>query len=167
MKKKLVMLLSVFSMLTMVSCGASEAFKNGVKEGKQQAMQTINLDKLDWEKCIHETKEELLNPEFFGYVKDLYIEVNQNEKKITFTAELNDSTNLETAKEYADTLIRRFNLSAVSQNNEIKSASKEYYGGIYDYYDINIGIAPSSKIDNMSDWYVNERIKKGMFKKIN
>ena len=43
--------------------------------------------------------------------------------------------------------------------------SKDYYGGIYDNYGIMIGIAPSSKTDIASEWFVNTYITKGLHTK--
>ena len=39
--------------------------------------------------------------------------------------------------------------------------SNKYYGGIYDKYAINIGIAPQSKVNNSKEWFVNTYIAKG------
>lgn len=127
------------------------------KEPSENEKKDFNVD---WEKCIQETKEELTNSEFFSYVKDIYIEVKEDE--IKFTAALADSTSDSIALDFADTLIRRFNLTAKAQDNAIKSSTKDYLGGLYDKYNIVIAIAPLSKVSNQKEWYVYDAISKGM-----
>ena len=95
---------------------------------------------VDWETCIEETKEELTNPEFFSYVKEIGI--------------------------FADTLVRRFNLSACTQDSTIKTGEKDYYGGIYDTYSIMIGIAPYSKTDDYKEWFIYDAVAVGAHTKI-
>lgn len=46
------------------------------------------------------------------------------------------------ALDFADTIIRRFNDNAQVQDGSIKGGDKDYLGGIYDVYDISIGVAP-------------------------
>lgn len=118
--------------------------------------------KIDWDSVIEETKEELTNPEYFDYVKDLYIKVDESEKKITFTAALDDATNDDIALDFADTLLRRFNATAQLQDNSIKGGSNDYLGGIYDEYSVSIGIAPLSKTDDKKSWYIYDSINKGV-----
>ena len=81
------------------------------------------------------------------------------------TAVLNDSTDPNVALDFADTMIRRFSSIAQMQDGNIASPSKDYYGGIYDNYGIMIGIAPSSKTDIASEWFVNTYITKGLHTK--
>lgn len=121
---------------------------------------------VNWETCIAETKEELTDSEFFGYVKEIGIFINEEEKQIMFTASLEDATDAAVALDFADTLIRRFNLSAQIQDNSIKGGEKDYYGGIYDTYSIMIGISPYSKTDDYKEWFVYDAVAVGAHTKI-
>lgn len=121
---------------------------------------------VDWETCIEETKEELTNPKFFSYVKEIGIFIDEENRQITFSASLNDATDPTIALDFADTLIRRFNLSAQTQDNTIKTGEKDYYGGIYDTYSIMIGIAPYSKTNDYKEWFVYDAVAVGAHTKI-
>ncbi len=121
---------------------------------------------VNWETCIAETKEELTDTEFFSYVKEIGIFINEEEKEITFSASLDDATDPAVALDFADTLIRRFNLSARAQDSTIKSGEKDYYGGIYDTYSIMIGIAPYSKTDDYKEWFIYDAVAVGAHTKI-
>jgi len=121
---------------------------------------------VNWETCIAETKEELTDTEFFSYVKEIGIFINEEEKEITFSASLDDATDPAVALDFADTLIRRFNLSARAQDSTIKSGEKDYYGGIYDTYSIIIGIAPYSKTDDYKEWFIYDAVAVGAHTKI-
>lgn len=121
---------------------------------------------VDWETCIEETKEELTNPEFFSYVKEIGIFIDEEDKRITFTASLDDATDPAVALDFADTLVRRFNLSACTQDSTIKTGEKDYYGGIYDTYSIMIGIAPYSKTDDYKEWFIYDAVAVGAHTKI-
>ncbi len=116
---------------------------------------------IDWDKVIEETKKELTNPEYFGFVKDIHIEVKEEESKILFTAVVGDATAKDVAVDFADTLIRRFSGNVQIQNSNIKGPGHEYLGQVFDYYDILVGVAPFSKSDNSKEWYVFDAIPKG------
>lgn len=121
---------------------------------------------IDWEKCISDTKTELMNKEYFSYVKDIDFSVNADEKMITMTAALGDSTSPSVALEFADTMIRRFGANAQMQKSSSKAAGKDYYGGIYDEYSIKIGVAPFSKVSaSTKEWFVYGVVTRGMHTK--
>lgn len=109
---------------------------------------------VDWDQCLDDLKESVLNQEFFPFAKDVYVTVDEDKKKITFSAVVGDSTDPEVALDYADTIVRQYNLMANMQDNNIKLGSKDYYGGLYDEYDILVGIAPQSKTDDTEQWFV-------------
>lgn len=170
MKKFIITLIILCSSLNLISCGVVDGFKEGVKDGAESSINNDNnnkLDNIDWERCIEETKKEVTNPEYFSYVKDVYINVDNSKEEIVFTAVVNDSTSANISKDYADTLIRRFNLIAALQNGAIKTAGKEYFGEVYDFYSIKIGVSTNSLVRDIDKWHVNERIPKGTFKKLN
>lgn len=140
-----------------------EATDEVTEEAKEA---TKMISELDWESCIADVKKELTDTEFFSYVNDIGVFVDQEEEKITLTAALDDSTDPSIALEFADTFIRRLNATAMLQNSYIKSASKDYYGGLYDTYSVLIGIAPASKINDDSQWFVYDAVAKGAHTKI-
>ena len=170
MKKKLMSaFLCATISLSFVGCSFTDGVKAGVEDGMEKAENKENvvapkedIEKskfnVDWEKCIEDTKTELTNPEHFNYIKDIYIKVEG--KRITFTVVLADATSNDVALEFSDTILRRFNANAQLQDSSIKSGGKDYLGGIYDIYDISIGIAPLSKIEIQKEWYVFDAIAK-------
>lgn len=169
MKKNLaIIFLSAIISLSLVGCGFTEGVKKGAedankKDNNKVAVETkkdIKKFNVDWAKCVEDTKKELTNQNNFDFVKDVYIKVEDN--KITFTAALADATNDKVALDFADTMLRRFNVNAQLQDSSIKGGEKNYLGGLYDNYDISIGIAPLSKTNSQKDWYVFDAISKGV-----
>ncbi|APQ97525.1 hypothetical protein [Clostridium botulinum] len=167
MKKNLtIIFLCAIISLSLVGCGFTEGVKKGAEDATKNSKVTAETKKdvkkfdVDWTRCIEDTKKELTNKEHFSYVKDIYIKVEDN--KIIFTAALGDATNDKVALDFADTMIRRFNANAQLQDSSIKSGEKNYLGGLYDIYDISVGVAPLSKTKNQKDWYVFDAISKGV-----
>lgn len=117
---------------------------------------------IDWDKCIEETKAELTNPEFFDFVLDIDINVDESNKRINFSIVVNDDTDPNIALDFGDTALRWLNNYAKFQDSSLKSGAKNYYGGIYDKYDVIIGIAPLNKISDSSQWFVFDGIAKGI-----
>ncbi|MBQ3110086.1 MAG: zinc ribbon domain-containing protein [Clostridia bacterium] len=141
----------------------SASFETTAKEPQEEAKNTPKPIEFDWDLCISTTKAQLTDPEFFPYVRGLNYEVDTDSKTITMTAILSASTADYIALDFADTMIRRLNSSAQVQNSNIKGATKDYYGGIYDEYTILIGIAPmGASTSDPSDWYVYDVITRGM-----
>lgn len=143
-----------------------EATEETAEVTEEPKKTTKMISELDWESCIDDVKKELTDPEFFSYVNDIGVFVDQEEEKITLTAALDDSTDPSIALEFADTFIRRLNATAMLQNSYIKSASKDYYGGLYDIYSVLIGIAPISQTSDDSQWFVYDAVAKGAHTKI-
>lgn len=121
---------------------------------------------IDWDECISETKKSITNIEFYPFVKDVLIQVNEEEKQITISVVVGDATKPSVALEYADTVIRQLNLFANMQDSSIQLGSKDYYGGIYDQYSLSIGIAPFSKVDNHKEWFIFDAVAKKAHTKI-
>lgn len=120
---------------------------------------------VDWDKCLDDLKESVLNQEFFPYAKDVYVAVDEEKKQITFSAVVGDATDPSVALDYADTIVRQYNLMANMQDSNIVLGSKDYYGGLYDKYDILVGIAPQSKVDDSDQWFVYDASIAGAHKK--
>lgn len=129
---------------------------------------STNLDSfnIDFDKCADDTIKANTDPNFFDYVKDVYISTDKEDKKITFTVVVGDSTSNDIALEYADTLIRQFNLYASFQDSTLTIGSKDYYGKLYDFYNVQIAVAPLSKVDDPDNWIINQYISAGTHTKI-
>lgn len=147
-----------------VSSNASESSELASSNPPVSASEILNVD---WEKCIADTKASITDPAYFDYVKDVYIAVDTDAQQITLTAAVVDGTDPEVALEYADTMVRQFNLFAQIQDSKIRSASKDYYGGLYDYFSALVGVAPLSQIKETKQWYVYDAIAKGANTKLN
>ena len=170
--KRILIIFLVLS-ITITGCGSSgnnqseEKLVTNDKEHEESSLEEevvknleLELESIDWDKAIDETKEELLDPEWFSYVKDIHIGVDNEKNNITLTAVISDATNEDTAVDFADTIIRRFSSNVAMQSSNIKAPGHEYLGTIFDYYDIAVGVAPSSKTDNQKEWYVSDYIGK-------
>ena len=181
MKKKVIILAMVTAMCSaalLAGCGeeptqqasaveipsSSQSFDDNTNE--VDSMASSPIFNVDWDRCINETKEySLMVTSNYPYVKDVYINVDDNEKEILFTAVFDDSTNPELALDYADTMIRQLNMFARMQDETIASSTKDYYGGLYDVYSIKIGITPLSQVKNQSKWFISDYINKGLHTK--
>lgn len=113
--------------------------------------------KVDWDKCSAATKAAIMGGSY-SYVKDLYFKVDDSNKKITMTAALDDATKPSVALDYADTMLRQFNFYASQQDSSISGGTKTSRGGLYDVYQVQIGIAPSSKTSDSSQWFIFDTV---------
>lgn len=137
---------------------------NNVSTGNAQSKDIIEPQQytnIDLSKCIEDMKANLPLDMDYSFVKDYYIEVNEGEKLITFTAVVGDATDPQMALDFADTLVRQLNLYAQMQDNSIASSSQYYYGGLYETYSAMVGVAPASKTGDQSEWFVYDAIAKG------
>lgn len=114
------------------------------------------LFNVDWDKCIEETKECFIGNSFYDYVKDIYIKVDEDQNKITFTSELLDSATSEQALQFANDLVCRFNMNAQSQDESIENTDN--YGKIYEKYSFMIGIATESQVNDNDKWYIYDAV---------
>ena len=126
-----------------------------VKENKPE----LTKIELDWEKLSEDFKADPSVNETF--VKDVCVALGDN-GYIQITAALADATEPEVALDYADTLLRRLNGVAQYQNSSIASGNTEIFGGLYDSYCVQIGIAPLSKTSDSDEWFVFDAIAPGV-----
>lgn len=120
--------------------------------------------KVDWDTCIQTTKDQFLNNEFYQFVQSIDIEVNNDTKVIIFNSVVDDGTEPEVAYELADSIVRYFNLAAQFQDGSVKGSSKDYYGGLYDVYNVGIDVMAEGDIDNPDKWFVRGFISRGWHK---
>lgn len=170
MKKPIVVLLS-FSVILLSGCTAINTAlsdSGGSSLGSLPSWSSESSDvassrdlvfKVDWDKCFQDAKASVKSSNY-PYVKDLYIKVDENSKKIIFSAVLDDSTNPQIALDYADTMLRQFNFCASKQDSGIGASTKTSYGGLYDVYQAQIGIAPLSLSGSQdtSKWWVYDTL---------
>lgn len=133
-----------------------EAAEKQAKEEKdKKASATINID---WDKAIAATKNDILQQE--KMVKDVYIKVDG--KSIEIYLECNNAINQEAAAEAADTAVRRLSGNAQMQDSSIKSGSKDYWGGIWDVYELKIGVAKSIDVEKRGNWLIDDVVQPGV-----
>lgn len=134
--------------------------------GNDESEQNENGFNVDWDKCLEDLKESVLDQEFFPFAKDIYVVVDEEKEQITFSVVVGDATDPEVALDYADTVIRRYNLMANMQDSSIALGGKDYYGGLYDQYDVLIGVAPQSKTNDTDEWFVFDAVISGAHNEI-
>lgn len=167
--KKRIFAISIATTLlfTMASCGSGEKDNSSQSiDGKKSISENNNPSSVsdssdietaynvDWDQCLKDLKESVLDQEFFPFAKDIYVAVDEEKEQITFSIVVGDATDPEVALDYADTVIRQYNLMANMQDNNITLGEKDYYGGLYDKYDFIIGVAPQSKTNDSDQWFV-------------
>ena len=114
---------------------------------------------IDWDKAIATTKDEILKQETL--VKDVTIDVKQDDKRIEIYLACNNAINQSAAAEAADTAVRRLSANVALQDNSIAPASKDYWGGLWDIYALQIGVARTMDVKNNDKWLINDYVKKG------
>lgn len=186
MKKRILSVILAVLMLVLAACGGGSDDTDSSSSGSESKSQTSAesssggnfADKseaskskgdsseepekelnLDWDQLYSDFKEDpSVNDSF---VDDVYVTLGDN-GYIIISATLMDATDPEVALDYADTLLRRLNGVAQYQDSTIKSGNTEIYGGIYDVYGVQIGIAPKSKASDTNQWFVFDVIAPGV-----
>ena len=183
MKKKLLTIMLVTTMaLSFTACGGSSSSDNSKSSAKTETAvdktdeSTNTTDgtsssnetsdetsapsvSIDMDKCISDLKANLQLEPDYTFVQDYYIGVKDT--TITISAVVDDATNPAFALDFADTLVRQLNLYAQFQDSSIESASKDFYGGLYERYNALVGVAPASQQNNTDKWFVYDGIVGG------
>ena len=143
------------------SSTSSPSYSNtssSTKENQQKKSATaINID---WDKAIAATKNDVLQQE--KMVQDIYINVDQSSKSIKISLACNNAINQEEAAEAADTVVRRLNSNAQMQDSSIKGPSQDYWGGIWDTYELKIGVAKVMDAENRGNWLIDDVVQPGV-----
>lgn len=171
MKRIQILLICALSVFSLYGCGSSGSASSSAPISSAPpassaaiSSQTASNAKqlsVDWSKCEEDTKKSIVSKNY-EFAKDFSAQVDEDKELITLTAVLSDATDPQKALDYADTMLRQFNLSANMQDSSIALGSKDSYGGLYDVYQVMIGIAPLSKVDKQSEWFVFDSIGKGV-----
>ena len=167
MKRIQILLICALLAFSLYGCGSSGSASSAVPASSappasstttsSQTASSVKRLSVDWDKCFAELKPHVMGGDY-DYVRDVYIKVDDSKKLITLTAVFGDATKPELAPKYADMVMRQFNTMAQMQDSSIKGGSKDYRGGIYDEYQTQIGIAPVSKQEDTSKWYVFDTV---------
>lgn len=166
--KMIVAILMAIAMGMTTGCGggsdSSESVTNEQQSVETQApesdkAETVSFD-VNWDQCRDDLVSELVSDDY-PYVQDVYLGVDDETRRITLTATLDDATAPEVALDLADTMIRRTCALANMQDSDITMPGADTYGGLFDVYDCMIGIAPMSQVNNSDQWFVYDAIARG------
>ena len=142
-KRLAAVILSIVLALSVTACGSTKSYK------------------VDWAKCSQQTKNEFVGNKSYSYVKDL--QVSEKDGMLIFSIVVDDATKPSLAPKLAETVLRRYNSNAQLQDSSVAGGSKTSRGGLYDTYQVNIAVAPNSKVDgDKSEWFVNDTIGSGV-----
>lgn len=138
--------------------------KDGEQVGESDENDSAGLENINLSKAIEETMEEISEVNF---VDDVYIMYVEPEEKISFIIVVEDDTEEDLALEFANEAIKIFSSKVEEQNSDLEPASEDYFGEVFDHYNIGIGVAAKSKTSEIEDWYVDEpHIEKGSHTKL-
>ncbi|EOQ38285.1 hypothetical protein [Butyricicoccus pullicaecorum] len=169
MKKKLI--ISVLVAVTMgmaTGCGgesdtiepiATEQQSVETQVSESDKAETVSFD-VNWDQCRDDLVSELVSDDY-PYIQDVYLGVDDETRRITLTATLDDATAPDVALDLADTMIRRTCALANMQDSDVTMPGADTYGGLFDVYDCMIGIAPMSQVNNSDQWFVYDAIARG------
>lgn len=131
--------------------------KEAEKKAASSAPAGINID---WDKAIADTKNDILQQE--KMVKDVYIAIDKDKKSIEIDLACNNAINQEAAAEAADTAVRRLSGNAQMQDSSIKGGGKDYWGGIWDTYELKIGVAKVMDTEKRDKWLIDDVVQPGV-----
>lgn len=171
MKKLLIILLSVIAIFTFAGCGSdnssssssetssSSSSSSSIAQDKKQIAED-KMASIDFDKLNKTTEDQFKNSKTYDMVKDISFEIkNEGGKKtVVMAAIVSDDISRETLLSLADSMIRSYGSNA-SMGTDLTPPSKDYYGEIFDAYDIFIVIVPAS--DPKHKDYVYEAIPAG------
>lgn len=117
---------------------------------------------LDWEQGINDMNSVLSNKDYYPELKNVSILVDDESKEMTIVISVADDLTAEEAVDYAERALADSNNAVGDQDFSIAKAEDDVtYGGLYERYAVNIGIAPESTKDDSTTWLVDEHLEKG------
>ncbi len=143
---------ALLAALSLAACGEP-------KESPEEAA----VRALDFDALTHQVVAEITNTINYPMAKDAAVYLADDKLRLVLVVD--DLTNNQTALDYADSFIRLFSLYANIADDTIKPAVADYYGSLYDVYDLEIAVAPLSQSDNRDDWYIHDFVSAGMHTK--
>ncbi len=157
-------LLALTLAVSLTACGNSkpensaESIETPEVTGEEESGEEAEFA-IDWDTLSADFKEDILSNH--EYAEDAYAGIGSN-GYIQITAVVKDSTEPETVLDFADTLLRKLNSIAMLQDRNISSGTKDSFGGLYDVYGVQIGIAPASKTNDAKEWFIFDAIAPGV-----
>lgn len=147
-----VIICALLAALSLTACGEPK------KSPEEAAVRALDFDAL-----THQVVAEITNTTNYPMAKDAAIYLADD--KLLLVLVVDDLTDDQTALDYADSFIRLFSLYANVTDDTIKPAGADYYGSLYDVYDLEIAVAPLSQSDNQDNWYIHDFVSAGMHTK--
>lgn len=124
-------------------------------------VQQTTTFEVDWEKALEDTRDNFNNRYAFPYVKLMNVFMDEEQKSIHFRAMLYSDTKAQTALLFADAMVAYFNTMCMMQDSSIAPSEGDYFGGIYDVYDIYISVMSEDNIDDTDTYFVYSELKHG------
>lgn len=162
MKKLLTLILVLALALSLLACGGSK--QEPATEKKETETTTEEKEKdlsVDESALIKDVKDDIQLTPDYDFVKEYDIQYKKEDKQFIITAVVEDTTEIDSSLDFADTVVRRMVLMANIQNGDIELCSPDDFGNFFDYYDAYIGVAPSSEVSNQDNWHVKYYISTG------
>lgn len=118
------------------------------------------ISNVDWSKAITQTKSDILAQE--KLVADVDIQVDNSNKTIIISLVCNNAINQNAMVEAVDTAVRRLSANAQMQNSSIQSGGKDYWGGIWDVYTLDMRVSKNMYVDDPSKWSIRDVVQPGV-----
>ena len=169
--KKILILLSTLLLINGVLTGCSNNSNDdtdnnseniGNSSGQQQV---VNLNPTEedakWNDTIEKFYEEGLDSTKYPCSRELYVMANESSKLIDFTIVIQNDTTDEEGLEYTTQMVKLFNDLAMQDDSSITPSSDDYYGSLFDEYNINLTVASEETAMYESQWLVCQNIQAG------
>lgn len=157
MKKKLILLSAILLMCCPFAYGCNNNSSNTNSDVNMPYANTGTT----WDNTINGVYEVALDKALYPYSDNIYINVDENNKLVDYTIIVAEETTSKQAVTYATDLIKSFNDIASKKDDSVSPSSDDYYGSVFDEYEIVMTIATEKSILNEKDWLVCQTIKAG------
>ena len=153
----------MFKNLKIITCALLAALSLAACGEPKETPEEAAVRALDCDALTHQVVAEITNTTNFPMAKDAAVYLKND--KLLLVLVVDDLTDEQTALDYADSFVRLFSLYANVADDTIKPAGTDYYGSLYDVYDLEIAVAPLSQSDNQDNWYIHDFVSAGMHTK--
>lgn len=151
----------IYGLLFLLSLSASACFSNVKSKGisnKPDTSVSKNIE-IDWEQVRQECEDVMISDNYplVSYI-DFAISDVEGVNKIRLILPLkNEATQVESL-EYASSYIKEFNDVVRNQDFSIKPSGENYYGGLWEKYELEIEVYKEEDILFPEKYYVNQFI---------
>lgn len=171
MKNMLILLitLSIFGTV-LIGCESKQSTSNENKQSissenignssTQQQVVDLNPSEEDakWDSLI---KDFYVEAENNPYCEEIYVFVKESSKLVDMTIVIPNGTSDEDGLECTTQLVKTFNDMATQIDDTFEKSSENYYGGIFDTYNLNLTVATPDTAMYESQWLVCQNIQAG------